>query len=224
MAKKEFTYTDLHEIMKIVAKHDDLYAGIPIPLGDDLPLVIEPTYPNAQGLMSLHKKVEYDEDAQIRNVFWSHRWKCHIYIYSKDGKIHWCFERKRCVDLLINTLQASDAWGLKQEKQAMETLEKLTSKRQFTHYLLTGMFLETSRRSNIAYLFRRLRPTLAMGSKNNLAALCMHPIAYYEDSWAGAMCPTDDVLAHLCLMRGDEHTYWKRCTQHPLTRPQAGLM
>ena len=56
-----------------------------------------------------------------------------------------------------------------------------------------------------------------------LACLCMHPIAYYAGSWAGAMCPTDDVIAHLSLMRADEHMFWKRSNQHPPYRPEAGL-
>lgn len=56
-----------------------------------------------------------------------------------------------------------------------------------------------------------------------LCCLCMRPIAYYADSWAGAMCPTDDVIAHLALMRGDEAMFWRRCNQHPPYRPEAGL-
>jgi hypothetical protein len=43
--------------------------------------------------------------------------------------------------------------------------------------------------------------------------LCMHPIAYYEDSWAGAMCPTDDVIAALMMMRGDEPMFWRTGTR-----------
>lgn len=30
-------------------------------------------------------------------------------------------------------------------------------------------------------------------------------------------------IAHLMLMRGDEHLYWRRCNQHPVWVPQAGL-
>jgi hypothetical protein len=93
---------------------------------------------------------------------------------------------------------------------------------------LTGMFLETSKRSAVTYLFRRLRPTVAIGRNkdgggNIMAALCLHPIAYYAGSWAGAMCPTDDVLAHYCLMRGDEKMFWRRANQHAAFRPEAGL-
>lgn len=40
---------------------------------------------------------------------------------------------------------------------------------------------------------------------------------------AGAMCPTDDVIAHLMLMRGDEVDFWHRSNQHPAHRHEAGL-
>ena len=79
----------------------------------------------------------------------------------------------------------------------------------------------------IAGSLRRLKPTVAIRSEGErlriLCCMCMHPIAYYEDSWAGAMCPTDDVLAHLMLMRGDEKMFWRQSNQHPPSRPAAGL-
>ena len=56
-----------------------------------------------------------------------------------------------------------------------------------------------------------------------LCAPCLHPIAYYDGSWAGAMCPTDDVIAHLALMRGDEHMFWRRANQHAPWRREAGV-
>jgi hypothetical protein len=94
--------------------------------------------------------------------------------------------------------------------------------------MLTGMFVERSRRSGISYVFRKLRPTLALKAGKDdrmglLAALCMHPIGYYDGSWAGAMCPTDDVIAHLMLMRGDEHMFWRRANQHPAWSQEAGI-
>jgi hypothetical protein len=56
-----------------------------------------------------------------------------------------------------------------------------------------------------------------------LCALCLHPIGYYADTWAGVMCPTDEVIAHLVLMRGSEEKFWANANQHPLDRPAAGL-
>ena len=119
------------------------------------------------------------------------------------------------------------AWGLKQEQNALQTLATLVSHHQMKQYVLTGMFLESSERSKVSYIFRRLRPTVALrdaGDKMKiLCCMCLHPIAYYEGSWAGAMCPTDDVIAHLMLMRGDEHHFWKSANQHPAWKPEAGL-
>lgn len=131
----------------------------------------------------------------------------------------------------LQTLGCADVWGIEQETNALALLQSMLRPRSFRQYLLTGMFLETSQRSGVTYLFRRLKPTVACAPDRKrgndgmrvLACLCMHPIAYYAGSWAGAMCPTDDVVAHLSLMRADEHMFWKRCNQHPPYRPEAGL-
>ena len=56
-----------------------------------------------------------------------------------------------------------------------------------------------------------------------LCALCLHPIGYYGDTWAGVMCPTDEVIAHLLMMRGSEEKFWANANQHPLERPAAGV-
>lgn len=94
---------------------------------------------------------------------------------------------------------------------------------------MTGMFGEFSPRSKLTYIFRRLRPTVVLDTRSDpesvrvRCCLCMHPIAYYEDTFAGAMTPTDDVIAHLMLMRGDEPMLWRRSNQHPAWHPNAGL-
>src|SRR4029078_7688471 len=128
----------------------------------------------------------------------------------------------------LSTLGCADAWGLEQEQRALQLFGTMARHRQMKHYVLTGQVLEKSDRSGVHYLFRRLKPTVAFrphedgASMRILAALCQHPIAYYAGSWAGATCPTDDVIAHLTMMRGDEHLFWKRCSQHPPSRPEAG--
>ena len=62
------------------------------------------------------------------------------------------------------------------------------------------------------YLFRKGRPTIALRQDEDvnyaLCALCLHPIGYYGDTWAGVMCPTDEVIAHLLMMRGSEEKFW----------------
>lgn len=131
---------------------------------------------------------------------------------------------------LLRSLEvAGYAWDIEQEQAAMRKLESLISPRAWSCYVTLGAFLETSPRSGVTYVFRRARPTLALrpildgADMRIIAALCLHPIGHYRDSWAGAMVPTDDVTAHLLLMRGDEHRLWRYANQHPAWSPYAGV-
>jgi hypothetical protein len=109
----------------------------------------------------------------------------------------------------------------------------MISEHQWRMYELTGSFVEYSKRSRLYYIFRKGRPTIVMtervkeGWKSDrlhmLAVLCLHPIGYYAGTWAGCMTPTDDVIAHLLLMRGDEAEYWGQANQHRPESPEAGL-
>lgn len=203
-------------------------------------LVIEPSFPKAQELMSIglarsgDAPDEADDGWRERNRWFSHKDRCDIILMEREGRISW--GRLPAFHHLthdLQTLGCSDAWGIEQEQRALQLLGTMLRHRAFKQYLLTGMFLEKSPRSGVTYLFRRLKPTVALaarpgladrgGGMRILASLCMHPIAYYAGSWAGAMCPTDDVIAHLALMRADERLFWARCNQHPPYRPEAGL-
>lgn len=222
-----------HGLKRVALERED-WAGIPMPLGHDLPLVIEPNFPKAKELMTLTRE-EKPADAEpppvLRGVFWSSYRRCHIAICEpKAGEKHVRWAWHSGVHNLteqVQTLGASVAWGIEQESNALQLLATLLPHHAFKKYLLCGAFLESSDRSGVTYMFRKLRPTVALvnnkGQMRILASLCMHPIAYYEGSWAGAMCPTDDVIAHLMLMRANEPLFWKRSNQHPAWRPEAGL-
>lgn len=132
----------------------------------------------------------------------------------------------------LRTMSAADAWSLDAEATARDKLQGLLNERQWRSYDLTGAFFETSPRSKVSYLFRRLRPTVALSprwdqpgvdSMRCLAVLCLHPVGYYQRSWAGCMTPTDDVIAHLLFMRGDEAGFWGKAVQHDPSEPEAGL-
>lgn len=142
----------------------------------------------------------------------------------------------RRLALWMNTMGSSDAWTLEAEYKAREKLRGMLSERQWRMYDLTGSFLESSPRSRVTYFLRRLRPTIAMTPRwrergdrvapdlmRCLAVLCLHPVGYYADTWAGCMTPTDDVIAHLLLIRGDEADYWGQANQHDPASPEAGL-
>lgn len=208
------------------------WAGIPMPLEGER-LVIEPSYPWAEALSGIGREPVEDDGWRMRNSWYSRQWRCEIILMEKDGRVALgklpAFHH---IGYDLRTLGCSDAWGIEQEGRAVQLLGRMLRHRPFKQYLMTGMFLETSERSGVTYLFRKLKPTIAIapartqaadGGMKILAALCMHPIAHYAESWAGAMCPTDDVIAHLSLMRGDERLFWARSNQHPPYRPEAGL-
>lgn len=199
-------------------------------------LVVEPSYPNAQALMAMcgERDDESDDDPELanakhRNSFWSAHKRSDIVIFEQPcGRIGWGI-RPGVHHLThdLRTLGCAEAWGLEQENTALQLLASLVDARRYRQYLLTGSFIETSQRSRVTYMFRRLKPTVAIrnhdGKLKVMCSLCLHPIAFYEGSWAGAMTPTDDVIAHLMLMRGDESMFWRKSNQHPAWRPEAGL-
>lgn len=136
--------------------------------------------------------------------------------------------------LWIQTLGAVDAWDLAAEHRAREKLREMVTEHQWRQYDLTGAFLESSPRSRLTYVFRRLRPTVVLTPRAKwwyrdheqmrcLAVLCLHPVGYYDRTWAGCMVPTDDVIAHLLMMRGDEAYLWRKANQHEPSAPEAGL-
>lgn len=216
-------------LRRVAEKRGD-WAGIPMPLANER-LVIEPTYPKAAELSAIGRddpETPDMTDIEFRNSWWSQSKRCEVYIWSEGGRVmHSLLPPTSRVTMELSTLGCSDAWGIEQEAKAIHLLGTLVKHRAFKQYMLTGSFIETSPRSGVIYMFRKLRPTLAMRSDGErvrlLCALCMHPIAYYSDTWAGAMTPTDDVVAHLMMMRGDEAMFWRRSNQHPAHRPEAGI-
>lgn len=225
-------FSDLRNGLKHIAVKQDEYAGIPMPL-EGHNLVIAPSYARGREIMeATNTKPNPPIEGQavsIRNSFWSNKLQAELYICDEaDGSIGarvLPFSPK--LGLLLGTMDCSLVWGLEQEHVATRLLGTLIRHDQLKMYLLTGMFAERSSRSQITYVFRRLRPTLAISTRGPtarcIAALCMHPIGYYESTWAGVMPPTDEVIAHLQMMRGDEKLYWRRANQHHPRHPSAGI-
>ncbi len=232
------TWEHVRLALERVAKRDGEWAGIPCPL-DGQRLVMDPLYPKAEALAALNvaclktevKLPHWTDGLKHRNTFWSWKWRADVAILERpDGRITYgLIPAVHGLGYAMETMRSADAWSLETEERALATLKTLTSNRQYHQYMLTGMFLEKSRRSGHHYIFRKLRPTVVLrhpgedGNLDILCTLCLHPIAYYSGSWAGAMCPTDDVLAHLMLMRGDEPMFWRRANQHAAYRPESGL-
>lgn len=221
--------------MDYVAKSRNEWCGLPMPIEGER-LVLASSHPAFDQYKELNAFTGNPEDLEddgykIVNQWYSRKWRCDVYIMqSPEGKYEFgkvpAFHHIRQA---LGTMACSVAWSIESESKALQTLASLLPHHAFKYYLLTGMFLESSKRCRTTYIFRKLRPTVALapnidGSNMRiLATLCMHPLAYYEGTWAGAMCPTDDVIAHLMMMRADEHMFWKRCNQHQAYRPESGL-
>lgn len=217
----------LRNILRKTAPEIGQWAGIPIPVEGDKLCIVD-GHPLKEVLEPKLEENSGDSESSfdIVNAWHSRKKDGEVIIYRENGKLgHMVIPSPRVFDFMIRSTGMAPVWGVEQESKAVESLGQMLRYHRFHSYLITGAFLERSERSGIMYMFRRMRPTLAITMNKPrvevLAALCLHPIGYYENSCAGAMCPTDDVIAHLTMMRGDEHLYWKRATQHPPWLPNA---
>lgn len=224
-------FAQLREDLNRLSQKAGEYCGLPPTIVGER-LIIEPTHRAYKAFQDLNAKSSPRldvEDYEIVNRWYSKKTSTEVVIFRENGKLDWGqLPAANHFAQDLRTMGCSIAWSVSAETQAMRKLGELIPDHLWRGYVLTGMFLETSKRSGVTYIFRRLRPTVALrpdsrGEMRILACLCMHPIGYYAESWAGALCPTDDVLTHLLLMRGDEKMFWKRSNQIAPWRPEAGL-
>lgn len=216
------------------------WAGYPIPLAE-FPLMLEPRFPfPGIGEIDLSNELTPEEQRERRlmNAFdaaWSRRFeivnewisrsRCQRVVILRSratGKIlHRTIpSRSPYMRLtpLLNTMGASRVWDPKAEINAVCRLSEMISESAYRYYVMSGGFIETSPRSGVTYWFRKIFPTVALASTPSgrmkiLTTLCMHPIGYYCETFAGCMAPTDDVIAHLIMMRADERKFWSKARQ-----------
>lgn len=244
------SWSEIAERVQTLAMERGHYEGYPLP-DSDCPLVVHKKFP-LQSMQGFRMRDEEDEVAEalqgltqekrdllhalyervaaseFLNMWWDER-RQRVVIVLRDASGRVYADTMQCgpgrrANMLLMTIGVSRQWDATAEVTAMQKLRELLPEHLFNYYQLTGTFLERSPRSNVLYVFRRCRPTLAIGRDQRvLCALCLHPIGYYQGSFGGAMVPTDDVIAALLLMRGDEHSLWKWSNQHSPGLPEAGL-
>lgn len=238
------TYEDIAVMINRKMLDEGQWAGTPVPIAG-YSLSLDEKYPNqalSQYLprgdepekLHVSRTEDVESDAFIRNEFYCHRRKVLVTIVQEKGRVY-CLQTRTLrrppelekLEMLIKTMGASHAWVMQAECAAMEKLMREVNDFQFRCYMLLGYFPEESHRSGLTYIFRRARPTIVVRKTDQgtrpICALCLHPIGYYNRTFAGSMVPTDDVLAHLFLMRGDEPMLWRRANQHPLDSAEAGI-
>jgi len=157
-----------------------------------------------------------------------------IYVgkYSKGAVVEKRNDSRERLDMILASMVCqAGAVDPMAEIRAMGALSKRVNRNQFDSYLLAGAFPETSKKSGVTYIFRKGLPTLAMrmekvegGEKRHfLAALCSHPLAWFEGTHVGAYPPSDEVLANLLAVRADEAKFWAKSVQHSLDDPLSGI-
>lgn len=208
------------------------YSGIPMPL-DRLPLRVCPTHRLSQVLDNKYlvdgEIRDWDDETQPSEAFENtgnlliSRQAAWRLIKSQRNTHAVAAAHRVCAQVV--SLEAVDVYPMDAEEAAMAKLKTLLSEKQYSCYVMRGLFIETSKRSHVTYIFRRGLPTVAWNWREGrvLAALCLHPLAYYQYSFAGSMVPTDDIIAHLILMRGDERRFWGKCNQHAAERLESGI-
>ncbi len=238
--------------MRNLAIEREHYFGYPLPC-DTAKLMLSDRFPYpdlatmggdgdvGQGDIYRHSKlmeqafeqVARDGDCEVVNLWVDSRGR-EVYLYRSPGSdktkhvvVPNVFALRRA-SMSIKTFCCQTQISAEAELKAMQKLSELIPKHLFDLYVVNGSFIETSARSGILYNFRKNKPTVAYISRGSepvrpLVCLCWHGIGYYARTWAGAMAPTDDVISHLLMMRGDERRYWGTCNQHPIDSLEGGL-
>lgn len=207
---------------------DNLRKQSGIEISKDLP------YPDCEVGMIFHKNGQIQ-----RNTWFSKRYnnmvsiyqdintgKCKLVVHNSQNEP---YNSSYKAMMYLATYRAASAYSLEAEEKALNLLKSIVTQEQYQKYVITGMLHEKSSKSGLLYIFRRQRPTIVLRKVETtdylkhrfVAALCLHPQGYYQCSWAGTLVPTDDVVTHLMMMRGDEKYLWRKSSQHTLREVQA---
>ena len=233
--EETLSFEKLAKALQSLAESRNDWAGYPMLINDfKLNLAKSFPYQELNGMClndDSHNPAENSE-VELVNTWHSYKYGYDVYIYEHiETKERWHTIVPNTagfrLTFAMNSLGAAQAWDVKAEFKAMNTLSSMIKKHMFEYYCLTGSFIETSDRSGVTYFFRRLKPTVALKPDGNsmkiLASLCLHPIGHYSGTFGGCMVPTDDIIAHLQMMRGDEHKFWAKANQHPLHEVSSGI-
>lgn len=126
-------------------------------------------------------------------------------------------------NLLYNTVITADLSfnHIEAETRAHGLLKSiLDSDELYNMYLLHGCIIHRS--SDTIYVIRKGFPTLVFKAVDVegvehvkfVGGLCAHIEATAQGMFAGSHCQTDDVIAHLLLLRSNETAFWEQANFH----------
>ena len=242
--QKEHLFVRLDDILR----KSGIMHGIPLGFGrEDLKLVGHTRDKKLAGLLDTNMRDQKPLDFKklgIRNY-----WKMSRPLNGEYGYVIIGEDEEGCVQKVIfpartAAVDRANMWLdtgatriettlVEAEERARNKLKPMLSDRQWSTYVLTESLIERGQ-SGVLYLLRKSRPTIAIRAKGPLDAdsdedlhtigtLCMHPMAYYQGTWAGALPPSDEVIAHLLFIRTDEYDFWKKANHIPIDDPRSGI-
>lgn len=188
--------------------------------------------------VSVQKVMEREEDEWILYRQWSTSlpWrgeygKVKVWKHRITGKFRKDFNPSspwlERLDILSKTMANLLNFGIEEaELRARSRLNSLLSERQRRSLLLSDSFHELGK-SGILYWIRKNRPTIAIKLEDDdsgkpICGLCFHPLGYFTGTFVGMLAPSDDMIAHLLMIRSNEHFYWKKSNQHRLGSQLSG--
>lgn len=205
-----------------IATEQGDYAGVPVPVGNMRPVMANDRQRAAE-IWPLEVP-----GRQLPLNRWHVRKAFSVYLLRDDGRTvgtvlnYWAAR----LDAMFDTLYALRAVLPEAEMVAFAKLLEHLSDSQARDYVVGNAFSERGR-SGLIYVFRRGLPVLTFrteeGSVEPRAALCLHPLAYYEGTHAGAMPPSDELLALLLMLRADEPYLWRKANQLDIRDPMVAI-
>ena len=236
LTEKEYV-VDIENVIDNLYIEKEFFSGVPcITYDNPHELELNP-YTNFKWIEAEKEETVVEEEMDLDEYTYVNHWQssklcCVVYIYrNKEGKSIKALSPPRYFEALsiqLSTINAcAHALNYKAELKAQEKLKTHISEYDFASYILTGCFMEISKKSQYTSMFRKGKPTIAFRENGeimrNSVALCHHVMGGFSETWAGVMVPTDDVIAHLLRMRVDEHGFWKKSNHHKLDSPFSGV-
>ena len=240
-AGESFTWEDMVEELNAVAEAFGYEGGVPLPaladrVGQEHPLILADCAPLSLVFQAQERLTEFGRQMALQQTVrnsWNMLGDFEICIVEGDKGVATLkrpmsgYRLRKLMDEIeirneVNTMTAEA------ELQALSRLEERLNANQYRHYVLMGCFMERSARSDLHYLFRKGKPTIVVSLHGDsqaraIACLCFHPHGYYGNSTVGVMTPTDEVIAALLTMRGDERKFWAKSGQWHPSDPRSGI-
>jgi len=240
------TWEQIAEVASELAEEAGEWCGAPVPV-DDLRLSIAPGYTFGKLDGFRFKEDEYTEGEELKdtlaeaiesrviNSWWCARRGGWVFVLKgRGGKSRhlivdgYATRPVETLTRLLMGLSVCEVQKLDAEFMAMDKLRSMVKPHLFKMYIIQNILLETSPKSGVTYILRKGRPTIAMKADGNgnmriLSVLCLHPLGYYEGSFCGCMVPTDELIAHLIMIRANEHFFWRKANHHRSYEWESGL-